>query len=46
MKEDFCGKEGVVLTKVSIIENEEELHSVIECLNGVRNTPNDKTSAQ
>ena len=46
VKEDFRGKEGVILTKVSVIEDEKELYSVIECLNGVRNTTNDKISAQ
>jgi hypothetical protein len=46
VKEDFRGKEGVILTKVSVIENEEELHSVVECLDGMRNTTKDKISAQ
>jgi hypothetical protein len=46
VKEDFGGKEGVVFAEVPVIENEEKLHSVIECLDGVRDTPNATISAQ
>lgn len=37
MHEDFCGKEGIVFIKVAIIEDKQELDTIIQSLNRVGN---------